>query len=144
DFDVGRLRDDGRAKVYEIIRESLGIDASDQWFQWKHEDGPWGPSRIWVARDEEGVLGAICSLPWGIRFGERLIRASRLVDGGTASRAQRRGVFGTLVAEELLEVARSETPLSFCTATPDAERSHRRNGAVAFRVDHRYGVARPR
>jgi GNAT superfamily N-acetyltransferase len=61
-------------------------------FRWKHEDGPFGPSRGTVAVLDGEVVGFYATLPWRFVLDGRVVTASRAMDGAVAPHAQRRGI----------------------------------------------------
>lgn len=106
-----------------------------EWFSWKHRDCPWGPSRMYIAEDDGGVLGVVFGLDWPYRRRAAdgsitHIDGARFVDGATLPPARGRRVLGILVRDELLEWdPASHQGVLLATATPAAQRSHARNGA---------------
>jgi hypothetical protein len=141
-FAVERLSAHPRDAVLEALRASFDRDIDETFFTWKHVDGAWGPSDGWVAVDDEGIAGVLCCLPWALRRNGVEAVASRLVDGGTVPRAQRRGIFGELVRYEVDRCRGLPVPMSiFCTATPAARDSHVKRGAIALApLRHGFGV----
>jgi len=146
DYTVERLSDHPIEAVKAALRASFDQPFTDEFFQWKHVEGPWGPTNGWVAVDDAGISGVLCCLPWALRRGDRVAIASRLVDGGTVPRALRQGIFGELVRHEVDRCRSAAVPQSiFCTATPAARDSHVKRGAIALEpLRHGVGVVAAR
>ena len=127
-------------EILRILAEGYGRPFGADWFQWKHLDGPWGPSRPIVARDESGPLGVVFGLPWRFRVDGSAVDGIRLVDGATTPRAVRRGVFRRIVRELIDPTDGSpRPPIVIATATPEAQGAHVKNGAVALEpIDSTY------
>lgn len=114
------------------LGDGYGRTFTREWFEWKHLENPWGPSRCWVAEDEGGLLGVVFGMPWRLALDGASVACSRLVDGATTTRAQRRGVFRTVVAAELAAAQADAPGLVIATATPEAQAAHVKNGATAL------------
>jgi len=139
-YGVERLSAHPKQAVVEALRASFDLPFTDEFFEWKHVEGPWGPTDGWVAVDDEGIAGVLCCMPWGLRRDGTTSVASRLVDGGTVPRALRQGIFGELVRHEVERCQQLSTPQSiFCTATPAARDSHVKRGATAL-APLRHGI----
>ena len=132
-FEVRLATDADTPAVLAALSDGYGRPFTPEWFQWKHRESPWGPSRCWVAGDAEGLLGVVFGLPWRLADQAGPVACSRLVDGATTVRSQRRGVFRAVVQAELAAAA-SERPagLVIATATPEARAAHVKNGATAL------------
>lgn len=133
DFDVRLATDADVPAVLAALSDGYGRMFTPEWFQWKHGESPWGASRCWVAEDEGGLLGVVFGLPWHLAADGQPVACSRLVDGATTVRAQRRGVFRAVVQAELAAAAASQPAgLVIATATPEALAAHVKNGATAL------------
>ena len=133
DFEVRPAVEADVPAVLEALGDGYGRPFTREWFQWKHRESPWGESRCWVADDEEGLLGVVFGLPWRLCNQTGPVACSRLVDGATTVRAQRRGVFRAVVRAELTAAAAARPAgLVIATATPEAQAAHVKNGATAL------------
>lgn len=132
DFDVRRAGDADVDGVLAALSDGYGRPFTRDWFEWKHRESPWGHSRCWVAEDDGGLLGVVFGMPWPLGREHRPVPCSRLVDGATTVRAQRRGVFRAVVAAELAAAAADSPGLVIATATPEAQAAHVKNGATAL------------
>ena len=114
-FDIEPLHDDHVDEVIAVINAAFGFDRSDDWYRWKHREGPWGPSRGVIARDRRGIVGARLLLPWRFTGPAGALEAHRAVEAATAPRAQGQGIF-SLVNRHLMEATSSRgTGLIFST-----------------------------
>lgn len=145
DFVVSETSDLSVSDILRTLSAGYGRDFSEDWFAWKHREGPWGPSRCVVARDDVGLLGVGFALPWRLEVGQTSVEGARLVDGTTAPRAVRRGVFRAVVAtlRDMWDPI-SHPGIAIATATPPARDSHVKNGAVALEaIGLSYCAVRP-
>jgi GNAT superfamily N-acetyltransferase len=89
-----------RPSVLGLLEASLGWGSDEcyaEFFAWKHEQSPFGPSPAWVAVDRDGgLLGFRTFLRWEFARGRDVVRAARAVDTATRPDAQRRGIFSRL------------------------------------------------
>ena len=136
DFEVREAGDADVDGVLQALSDGYGRPFTRQWFEWKHRSSPWGASRIVVAVDEGGLLGVGFDLSWPMLDDGEPTRLTRLVDGATTVRSQRRGVFRAVVRELLVGagVGGVGGPGGFAlaTATPEARAAHVKNGATAL------------
>lgn len=144
DFEVRSADDTDPADLLQVLGDGYGRVFSTEWFQWKHRENPWGPSRSYVAADAGGILGVVFGLPWRLGIDGNTVETSRLVDGATTPRSARRGVFRSVVAAELSKWNPETHPgVVVATATPEAQAAHVKNGAVALEpVDSAYRSVR--
>ena len=132
DFEVRLATEADVPAELAALSEGYGRPFTPEWFQWKHRENPWGPSRCWVADDADGLLGVVFGLPWRLTDEGGPVPCSRLVDGATTVRSQRRGVFRAVVQAELAAAATPAPGLVIATATPEAQAAHVKNGATAL------------
>ena len=133
DFEIHDASDMAEADLLEVLSIGYGRPFTDDWFAWKHREGPLGPSRPVIARDHDGLLGVVFGLPWRFRVHGATIDGMRLVDGATTPRAVRRGVFRRVVRHLLDPWNPTDRPgIVLATATPEAQAAHVKNGATAL------------
>jgi hypothetical protein len=106
---------DHRDEALALINDAFGFPRNDDWFTWKHEDGPWGPSRGLVAFDARGMVGVRLLLPWRFRRASQRVTALRAVEASTAPRARGRGIFSVLNHELMQQLG----PETFLFSTPN-------------------------
>jgi predicted N-acetyltransferase YhbS len=94
-----------RAAVLALLGASLGVSVDDRYhafFDWKHEQNPFGRSPAWVAVDGGEVVGFRTFMRWEHRAptGE-VLPAVRAVDTATHPTHQGRGIFRRLTLQAL-------------------------------------------
>lgn len=80
---------------------------SAEFFRWKHEQNPFGPSFILVATHGEQVVGLRAFMRWRLRSASATLAAVRAVDTATHPEWRRLGVFSRLTRRALEELGRS-------------------------------------
>jgi GNAT superfamily N-acetyltransferase len=101
DLKLRRAVPGDRAAIIELCRRSLGWQADDPneaFFEWKHDDNPFGRSPTWVAEDDSGnLVGLRTFLRWRFRRPDgSTISAVRAVDTATHPDRQGQGIFSRL------------------------------------------------
>ena len=115
--------------VLEAINEAFGRHRGLDWYRWKHMDGPWGPSRGWVALDGGEVVGTRLFVPWQLRSRDGLHACSRAMDGATVPRARRRGIFSNLIRREIDQLVDQPTwHCLYSTSVPASREAYRALG----------------
>jgi GNAT superfamily N-acetyltransferase len=108
-----------RPSVLALLDSSLGWESDDRhadFFSWKHERNPFGPSPAWVAVDRDGrLLGFRAFLRWEFTQGSAVLRAARAVDTATRPDVQRRGIFSRLTTTAIEGLVRDEVAFVFNT-----------------------------
>jgi GNAT superfamily N-acetyltransferase len=122
DIAIGEYRPDDEAQVLELLAASVGWvpDAHHaEYFRWKHQQSPFGPSPAWVAVDGDRVVGFRTFMRWEFLQGDRRLRAVRAVDTATHPDYQGRGIFSRLT-RHALECIEAEG-VDFVFNTPNAK-----------------------
>jgi GNAT superfamily N-acetyltransferase len=91
-----------RAQVLAVAAMALGWadDERDrEFFRWKHEENPAGPSPAWVAEDAGEVVAFRTFLRWSFRTGTERLEMGRAVDTATHPDYQGRGLFRRLTLQ---------------------------------------------
>lgn len=115
--------------VLAAINEAFGRHRGLDWYRWKHLDGPWGPSRGWVAVDNGEVVGTRLFVPWQLRSADGLHACSRAMDGATVPRARRRGIFSALIRREVDQLVDQPTwHCLYSTSVPASREAYRALG----------------
>jgi hypothetical protein len=108
-----------RPAVLALLRASLGWGSDErhaEFFVWKHEQNPFGPSPAWMAVDADGqLLGYRVFLRWEFACGAVVARAVRAVDTATRPDMQRRGIFSTLTTAAVAALSDDDTAFVFNT-----------------------------
>src|SRR4051812_40512985 len=80
----------------------LGDAPEAEFFRWKHERNPFGPSPLWVAEDDGRIVGLRAFMRWELCTDRGEIRrAVRAVDTTTDPEYQGRGIFSALTLHAL-------------------------------------------
>lgn len=115
------------------VNEAFSRQRSMEWYSWKHVEGPWGPSRGWVALDAGEVVGTRLFVPWRLRSPAGEHDCSRAMDGATVPRARRRGIFSTLIRAEMALLSRSHRwHCLYSTSVPASREAYRKLGWTVF------------
>ena len=112
-----------RPAVLELLSASLGWlpdDHSARFFDWKHDQNPFGRSPGWVALAGEEVVGFRTFLRWEYECSDGVEhRAVRAVDTATHPRFQGRGIFRRLTLAALEDL--TAEGVDFVFNTPNAQ-----------------------
>jgi GNAT superfamily N-acetyltransferase len=105
DVQVRAFDDGDRAEVLELLVASLRWvpdELFERFFEWKHDENPFGRSPAWVAVADGRIVGFRTFMRWEFEDGHgRVHRAVRAVDTATHPDAQGKGVFRTLTTTSL-------------------------------------------
>ena len=142
-YEIRSMTDQDRGDVLDALTAAFARRFDDNWFDWKHAAGPWGPTLAWVARDEQGLLGVRMLMPWMFRSGGREYSALRPCDTVTAERARGRGVFRRLTESAMAEVG-SNVDLFFNTPNTQSRPGYLKMGFSTWSsVAQRLGLVVP-
>lgn len=122
-LEVRRAEPADRSAVLELLSASLGWlpdEHFDHFFDWKHNQSPFGPSPAWVAIDADRLVGFRTFLRWEYESaGGKVSRAVRAVDTATHPSFQGRGIFRRLTLAALEDLA--EDGVDFVFNTPNEQ-----------------------
>lgn len=111
DLELRSAEDHELPAAIQLCGESLGWSADDPneaFFRWKHLDNPFGRSGIWLAVDDDAIVGVRAFMRWQLAAADRpTLTMVRAVDTATAPSHQGRGIFTrltTAAADELTEL----------------------------------------
>lgn len=76
-----------------------GDERDREFFRWKHDDNPFGPSPAWVALQDGEIVGFRTFLRWELARGSERLRVVRAVDTASDPDHQGRGIFRRLTLE---------------------------------------------
>lgn len=86
-----------------------------EFFRWKHQDNPFGPSLGLVAEDEQDrIVGVRLVMRWQLEVGALAVPSARMVDTATHPSVRGRGVFRDLTLRSLAAL-QADTVLVFNT-----------------------------
>jgi GNAT superfamily N-acetyltransferase len=117
DVTVRRASTDDFPAILELARRALGWADDDAAFlSWKHLENPFGVSPMWVALDDQRIVGFRTFLRWEFLFpGGQIVRAARAVDTATDPEYQGRGIFRRLTLQGIEELPADGVKLIFNT-----------------------------
>jgi GNAT superfamily N-acetyltransferase len=105
--------------ILRLAGRALGWNGGDldaRFASWKHLENPFGRSPMWVAADDERIVGFRAFLQWRFRDAEGTeVAALRAVDTATDPEYQGRSVFTRLTLGALDHLRRDEYRLIFNT-----------------------------
>jgi glycosyltransferase involved in cell wall biosynthesis/GNAT superfamily N-acetyltransferase len=111
--------DADRPAVLDLLRRSLGADDPRyaEFFAWKHDQNPFGPSPMWVAEHDGRVVAFRTFLRWEFVRGGQVLRAVRAVDTATDPDYRGRGLFRALTLHGVEQMR--EEGVAFVFNTPN-------------------------
>ncbi len=117
---VRHYRPEDEDAVIDLLKMSLGESEvnlrTPEFWRWKHINNPFGPSYVRVSCDESGqIAGLRAFMQWGLKFGQRNVRAVRAVDTSTHPNFRRMGIFSTLTKKVVEDVTEDGVDLIFNT-----------------------------
>jgi hypothetical protein len=96
---VRDFHSDDEPRVLELLNGAFGqwprgLDAIQprEFFRWKHQSSPFGPSTMLVAEIEAVPVGFMAMMPWRLSFGGQVHKTMRSVDLAVDPAVRRRGV----------------------------------------------------
>lgn len=128
---VRPARPEDRPRLVELLALCLGegsVPRTEEFWRWKHEANPFGPSPVLVAEAEGRIVGVRAFLRWRWRSGEREVPAVRAVDTATHPDWRGRGVFSSLTRRLLEEVAAEGATFVFNTPNRASGAGYRKLG----------------
>ncbi len=138
---------DDHAAIVALAAAALGWDAADPngaLFRWKHLDNPFGPSGMWVAEGEEGLVAFRAFLRWQFDAPDGRRHAVRAVDTATHPAHQGRGWFRRLTTHGLEAVRAEGTDFVFNTPNDQSRPGYLKMGwEVVGRVPVAVGLRSP-
>lgn len=142
-FEIVDVTELAVGQVLDVINTAFGRNENAAWYEWKHREGPWGPSIGVAAVDADGPIGLRLLLPWRLRYGDQTFGCHRATEAATIPRAQGRGVFTALNRWMMEEV---DTDLIFSTPNLKSRTGYLKLGwREIAKVPHRWELAlRPR
>jgi GNAT superfamily N-acetyltransferase len=96
----------------------MGRDQDDRFsslFRWKHLENRFGRSPMWVACDDDRIVGLRTLMRWEFERDDKTVRCVRAVDTATHPEYQGRGIFRQLTLAALVELERDGVDFVFNT-----------------------------
>lgn len=104
--------------ILDLLRVSMGRDHDDRFsalFRWKHLENRFGRSPMWVACDDDRIVGLRTLMRWEFERDGETARCVRAVDTATHPDYQGRGIFRQLTMAALPELEREGVQFVFNT-----------------------------
>jgi RimJ/RimL family protein N-acetyltransferase len=111
-----RFQPEDKAEVLAILRITFpGWDGdwAEAYWDWKFEQNPHGPARIWVGDDGGRIAGCYIWNPVRVRLGDRTLLGAQAVDAAVHFDYQGRGLFTDLVRTAMDDGASREFALVY-------------------------------
>lgn len=108
--------------IVALLKISLGeslMPKSESFWNWKHNDNPFGPSPVLVALENDEIIGLRAFMRWEWRINDTIMKAVRAVDTATHPNHQGKGIFKKLTLA-VVDECRSEG-VHFIFNTPNAQ-----------------------
>lgn len=108
--------------IVEVLRQSLGeslMPKSEQLWNWKHRDNPFGPSLVLLACESGRIVGVRAFMPWQWRLEKQTYQAVRAVDTAVLPAFQGKGIFSRLTAQLVQEC--TDAKVDFIFNTPNKQ-----------------------
>jgi N-acetylglutamate synthase-like GNAT family acetyltransferase len=104
--------------IVELLKKSLGeelMPKSEEYWQWKHIDNPFGKSPVILAFENNTLVGVRAFMRWQWKSAGQTFEAVRAVDTATHPKYQGRGIFKKLTLELLDYCSREKWHFVFNT-----------------------------
>ena len=105
--------------IVQLLKESLGeefIKKTNQVWNYKHYENPFGHSHIWLIDNDNKVPVAVRAfMKWHWQLGSAICAAYRAVDTATHPKYQKKGLFSKLTLNGLEELEKEKNAFVFNT-----------------------------
>lgn len=153
DIAIRPFRPDDRSEVLALLTTTMAGGPTGErtadFFAWKHERNPFGPSLALVAEADDRIVGFRTFMRWRFVRNDRAVRAVRAVDTATHPAYQGRGIFTQLTRAALEAAAEHDVDLVFNTPNSQSLPGYRKMGwspvgevPIAIRVARPFAFAR--
>lgn len=118
-------------QIVSLLKESLGeslLPKSEAYFLWKHEQNPFGRSKILLAKDNGRIAGIRAFMRWSWVSKNQTITAVRAVDTATDPAYQGKGIFRKLTLQAAEECKSENTDMVFNTPNPKSRSGYLKMG----------------
>jgi GNAT superfamily N-acetyltransferase len=131
EWTIRRGRDEDVGELVELLRICLGegqVPRSAEFWRWKHQRSPFGPSPFLVAIAGGRIIGFRAFLGWRWHTGERALTAVRAVDTATHPQWQGCGVFSRLTQQLVAQLREEGVAFVFNTPNRKSGSGYRKMG----------------
>lgn len=118
-------------QIISLMKSSLGeelMPKSEAFYRWKHEQNPFGKSKILVATEGRSIVGLRTFMKWKWVSGNQIISAVRAVDTATHPDFQGRGIFKKITLQAVEECKKEGIGLVFNTPNPISKQGYLKMG----------------
>jgi len=108
-------------EMIALLKQSLGeglIPKSEAYFNWKHQENPFGVSKILLAKADGKIVGLRAFMRWRWECDQEIVQAVRAVDTATDPAHQGKGIFKKLTMQAVDECTAEGTALVFNSPNP--------------------------
>lgn len=108
-------------EIVELLKLSLGeslLPKSEAFWKWKHQQNPFGASKVLLAREEGQLIGLRAFMQWQWQNEQHTLRAVRAVDTATHPSFQGKGIFRKLTMQAVEECKAEGIHLVFNSPNP--------------------------
>jgi GNAT superfamily N-acetyltransferase len=108
-------------EIVELLKLSLGeslLPKSEAFWQWKHQQNPFGTSKVLLAREGGQLIGLRAFMQWQWHNEQTCLRAVRAVDTATHPSFQGKGIFRKLTMQAVEECKAEGIHLVFNSPNP--------------------------
>ncbi len=130
---IRRAFPDDRAGVIRGAVRALGWQGDQRdwdFFAWKHDDNPFGPSPAWVAVEGGHIVGFRTFLRWEFTRSAQRLRMVRAVDTATDPDHQGKGIFRRLTESAVAELTSAGYDAVFNTPNTQSRPGYLKMGWV--------------
>lgn len=120
-MEITEARKEDLPEMIALLKQSLGeslVPKSEEYFIWKHEQNPFGKSKILLAREDGKIVGLRAFMYWRWVSGSEDIVAVRAVDTATDPAYQGKGIFKKLTLQAVDECKKEGVGLVFNSPNP--------------------------
>jgi hypothetical protein len=141
-WSVRAYKEDDEDEIFELTKAvwEEQVPEKERWmggWQWMHIDNPAGISRIWLAKDDDKLVGQYPVIMENMKVGDKIIKGAQLIDTMTHPQYRHQGICSTLGKKALNEMEKGEIPLVYCFPTQQVYPLHIKYGwldVCAFQV----------
>lgn len=98
-MEIVQAKESDLPQIVELLKLSLGdslIPKSEEYFSWKHFKNPFGKSFLFLAKENEELIGVRAFMQWKFKRDLTTVTAVRAVDTATHPDHQGKGIFKKL------------------------------------------------
>jgi GNAT superfamily N-acetyltransferase len=122
--------EEGIYKLHQAVYPSEIHDRESwmRWWRWMYMDGPKGAGQIWVAYDDEEIVGQYPIVFMPMKVGSEILMASQNVDLMTHPAYRHQGMFATLERKALDELCKQGISITIGFPNEEAYLGHKKSG----------------